>query len=64
MGSIYFSKRVPQRTAVRTTRTRPKTFKNEESAKRWAESQGIKKYSLENIKSSESQTKKFKVIVE
>ena len=43
---------------------RAKTFSSEESAKKWAEAQGIKKYSLVNSKSPESSTKKFRVVVE
>ena len=41
-----------------------KTFKTEESAKAYAEKQGIKKYTLQNIKSSESNTKKIRILVE
>jgi hypothetical protein len=62
MGSTYFSKRIPQRTAVRRQRDRVKTFKTEEAAKAWAEKQGIKGYKLVNIKSPESKTKKIKVV--
>ena len=43
---------------------RPKTFKSEELAKVYAEKQGIKKYSLENLKSAESSEKKLRIIVE
>ena len=63
MGSIYYSKRIPERTAVRRARARPKTFKTEEAAKAWAEKQGIKEYKIVNLKSSESKEKKIKVIV-
>ena len=62
MGSVYFSKRIPERTKVRRPRTRPKTFNTEEAAKAWAEKQGIKNYKLKNIKSPESKTKKIKVV--
>ena len=41
---------------------RPKTFKSEESAKKWAENNKIKDYELINLKSSESKTKKIRVI--
>ena len=64
MSSHYFSKRVPERTKVRNKANRPKTFKTEESAKAWAEKQGIKKYSLHNRRSPESKTKKLRVIAE
>ena len=62
MGSRYFSKRIPERTKTRRPRNRPKTFKSEESAKAWAEKQGLKDYKLVNMKSPESKTKKIKVI--
>ena len=62
MGSVYFSKRIPERTAVRRARDRPKTFTSEESAKAWAEKKGLKSYELVNVKSPESNTKKIKVI--
>ena len=62
MGSTYYSKRIPERTAIRRPRARPKTFKTEESAKAWAEKQGLKDYKIVNLKSSESKEKKLKVI--
>ncbi|MBR9692172.1 hypothetical protein GOV06_05305 [Candidatus Woesearchaeota archaeon] len=62
MGSIYFSKRIPTRTAVRRERARPKTFKTEEAAKVYAEKKGIKDYKLVNLKSPESKIKKIKVV--
>ena len=62
MGSVYFSKRIPERTTVRRPRARPKTFKTEEAAKAWAEKQGIKSYKFVNIKSPESKTKKIKIV--
>jgi hypothetical protein len=63
MGSTYFSKRIPTRTYVRVRSPRPRTFKSEEAAKKWADAQGIKKYELVNLRNSESQTKKIRVIV-
>ncbi|MBW2986818.1 hypothetical protein KY333_05605 [Candidatus Woesearchaeota archaeon] len=36
MGSSYFKKRVPTRTAVRRPISRPKTFSTEERAKEYA----------------------------
>ena len=44
------------------TSFRPKTFKTEESANKWAEENKIKDYKLENIKSPESKTKKLRII--
>ncbi|MFC1697044.1 hypothetical protein ACFL1H_01815 [Nanoarchaeota archaeon] len=41
---------------------RPKTFKTEESAKAYAEKQGIKSYDIVNIKNDEANTKKLKVV--
>ena len=64
MGSVYFWKRIPERTAVRRERARPRTFKTEEAAKAWAEKQKIKNYKLENIKSSESKIKKIRVVAQ
>ena len=41
---------------------RAKTFKSEESAKKWAESEGLKDYKLVNIRSEFSKDKKIKVV--
>lgn len=49
MGSTFYYKRVPQRTAVRRPRSRPKTFTSEEAAKKYAEAKGLKGYKLENL---------------
>ena len=40
---------------------RPKTFKTEESAKKWAEAQGLKKFELKNIRIG-TKDKKIRVI--
>ena len=50
MGSRYFSKRIPDRTAVRTERSRPKTFKTEEAAKLYAEKNKISKFVITKLK--------------
>jgi hypothetical protein len=42
------------------TAVRPKTFKTEESAKAWAEKNGVKKYTLAPAKKN----KKFKIVAE
>ena len=34
----------------RNRKKRPKTFKSEEAAKKWAESQGINNYELKNLR--------------
>jgi len=44
------------------TSFRPKTFKTEEAANKYAEANKIKSYILENIKSPESKTKKIRII--
>jgi hypothetical protein len=46
----------------RSRKTRPKTFKTEDAAKKYAESKGIKDYKLVNLKSSSSKRKKIKVV--
>ena len=44
------------------TSLRPKTFKTEEAANKYAEANKIKSYTLENIKSPESKTKKIRIL--
>ena len=61
MGSTYFNKRIPQRTATRRPRKRSKSFDSEEKAKAWAEKQGLKDYKVVNLRSSEAKTKKVAV---
>jgi hypothetical protein len=67
MGSTYFSKRIFKLArhclGGRNRTERPKTFKSEESANKWAESQGIKEYSLENLKTEGNSSKKIRVVV-
>jgi hypothetical protein len=48
--------------AARGRAKRPKTFSSEESAKKWAESQKMKNYSLVNLKSPEASGKKLRVV--
>ncbi|MFT4304279.1 MAG: hypothetical protein ACMXYG_06960 [Candidatus Woesearchaeota archaeon] len=43
---------------------RPKTFKTEESAKKYAESKSISKYKLVNLRSSDAKIKKLKIVQE
>lgn len=45
----------------RNRKKRPKTFSSEEIAKKWAESQGIKKYELKNLRIG-TKDKKIRVI--
>tara|TARA_Y100000310_G_scaffold319723_1_gene375363 strand:- start:2041 stop:2259 length:219 start_codon:yes stop_codon:yes gene_type:complete len=45
----------------RVRKVRPKTFKSEETAKKWAEAQGIIEYELKNLRISDKD-KKIQVI--
>lgn len=45
----------------RNRKKRPRTFTSEESAKKWAETQGIKKFELKNLRLN-TKDKKIKVI--
>lgn len=66
MSNRYYTirlKRVAQhRARTRRKHSRPKSFKTEEAAKKWAESNNISNYTLKNLKSPESSTKKIVVI--
>jgi hypothetical protein len=44
--------------------TRAKTFSSEESAKAYAEKEGIKKFTLENLKNPESKVMKLRIVSE
>ena len=46
----------------RNRKSRPKTFKSEENAKKWAESQGIKEYELKNLRVG-TVDKKIRVVI-
>ncbi|MBT5021550.1 hypothetical protein HOK51_09875 [Candidatus Woesearchaeota archaeon] len=45
-------------------KVRPKTFKTEEAANKWAKEQNISKYNLVNMRNEEASTKKIKVVEE
>jgi hypothetical protein len=66
MASTYYSKRLKfkldKRINVRRERTRPKSFKTEAAAKKWAEENKVKSYELKNLKSSENSIKKLVII--
>lgn len=65
MASKYHSVRVKKRPGkTRSAKVRAKTFSSEASAKTWATSQGITKYTLENLKSADAETPKFRVVAE
>ncbi len=49
------------RPATRQRKARPRTFKSEESARKWAESQGLKDFELKNLRIGEKD-KKIRVI--
>ena len=65
MSSRYFSKRIRQKDEKKVNERgglpRPKTFKSEEAAKKYAEVHKIKEYSLKNISTS-SKNPKIKII--
>ena len=65
MGSRYHTIRLKKRTGkTRSMKVGAKTFKTEDAAKVWASAQGIKNYSLLNLKSPESSEKKIRVVSE
>ena len=65
MGSRYHTVREKKRTGrIRSSASRPKTFKNEDAAKNWAKENGISKFTLLNLKSEEATEKKIRVIPE
>ncbi len=41
---------------------RPKTFKTEEAAQKWAKENGLEHFTVENLKSPEAATKKLRII--
>lgn len=66
MSNRYYSNRLKaiaeKKAKTRRKRNRPKSFKTEEAAKKWAESNKISDYSLKNLKSPENKAKKIIVI--
>jgi hypothetical protein len=64
MGKAPILKMVPHKPRGRDRKPRPKTFKTEEAAKAYAEAQGLKNYSIVNLKSELSKEKKLKVVSE
>jgi len=63
MGSTYFSKRIFKHAkhvlGGRNRAKRPRTFSSEAAAKKWAEEQGIAKYTLVNLRNEASSQKKI-----
>ena len=67
MGSIFYSKRICEGGARRGSRhrsRRPKTFSSEEAARKWAEAQELKGYTLVNLRSPENREKKIRVVIQ
>ncbi len=66
MSNRYYSNRLREKAEkkalTRRPRSRPKSFKTEEAAKKWAEANKITSYTLKNLKSPESKTKKIIVV--
>jgi hypothetical protein len=50
------------RPETRARKKRPRTFKSEEIATKWAESKGLKDYVLEDLKLGGSKDKKIRVV--
>ena len=67
MGSRLYSKRIMHRRHKphmgRGRDIRPKTFRTEEAARKWAESEKIKEYTLVNLKEESAKKKKIRVVV-
>ena len=65
MGNRYHTLRAKKyQGKPRGINARPKTFKTEESAKKWAELNKITKYKLENLRNSESKSSKLRIVLE
>jgi hypothetical protein len=60
MGSRLYSNRVPE-IRRRPKGSKPKAFKSEESANKWATEHNIKDYTLKNLR-DEGKKKKIKII--
>jgi len=61
MSNRLFSNRL-NKTKKQPKRTKPKAFKSEESANKWAKDNNLKKYTLRNLR-AEGQKKKIKIVV-
>jgi hypothetical protein len=66
MSNRYYTDRLKtiaeKKVKARRKRSRPKSFKTEEAAKKWAEANKITNYTLKNLKSTENKSKKIVVI--
>ena len=61
--SIRYNRDLRYRKSRNKKQNRPKTFKTPEAAKKYAESKGIKNYTLRNTKSADAKSKKIKIII-
>jgi hypothetical protein len=61
--SIKAQRDMRYRKSRNKTVCRPKTFKTDESAKAYAEKNGIKNYTLRNLRSPEAKVKKLRIEV-
>lgn len=61
--SIRNNRDLRYRKSRNNTVKRPKTFKTEEAAKAYADKQGIKNYSLRNLRYPDSKVKKIRIVV-
>ena len=64
MSNRFYSKRlrVKEERKRGNRKPRPKSFKTEDAAKKWADANKIKNYSLRNLKSTEGSKKKIVII--
>ena len=60
--SVHLKKRTEVIRGGRKRAPRPKTFKTEEAAKKYAEANKIANYLLVNLKNKISKTKKLKIV--
>ena len=60
MAKIPKDKHAPHKPRGRNRKARAKTFRTEEAAKAYAEAQGMKNYSIVNLRTELSKKKKFK----
>jgi hypothetical protein len=66
MSSRFYSKRlrviIEKKEGAKRSTSRPKSFKTEDAAKKWAEANKIKSYELKNLKNEKSKVKKIIVV--
>ena len=64
MSNRFYSKRlrVKEERKRENRKSRPKSFKTEDAARKWADTNKIKNYSLRNLKSLEGSKKKIVIV--